>query len=288
MRNIFLVVLLIALVCAFTFSVTGQEEALPPVQPRLAASAGMDAEASLPGEPFLDLAAEPIAAFHEPTLAEAAEQNDFVTFDALYRAARTRGESVAAFQTLHEVWTFALTDPIGAFYGPDLHDRLARAYPGFAAFIEPYEIVDDNGEVFYPTSETRAFLLEQARLGSAARIQVAERRQASRPAAPDAGRPVPAPAVVTPPPVSVASATPATIQTEAAGLPVTAEVSAAAPQPIPAPIPVIAPAAPQGVPVTVPTRDSRRGLLMLITGLATLALIAVIMRLQRPTTRVAQ
>lgn len=284
MRNTSLVILLIALVCAFTFSVTGQEEALPPVQPRVTFSS--ETEEPLPGAPFLDLAVEPISEFREPTLAEAAEQNDFVTFDALYRAARARGQSVAPFETLHEVWTFALTDPIGAFYGPEMHDRLARAYPSYAAYIEPYEIVDDNGGVFYPTSETRAFLLEQARKGDLARVQIAARRPASRPVPAAASRPAIAPAVTPAAPVSVASTTPSPVQSQAAEASAAADAAASAPQPVT--VPAITPPAPQAVPVSVPARDNRRGLLMLITGLVTLALIAVIMRLQRPAARVAQ
>lgn len=281
MRNTPLIVLTIALICAFTFTVTGQEEALPPVKPRLAVLQESD-----PSSPYdnvvLDLAVEPLSGFREPTLAEAAEQNDYATFDALYRAGGTRGESSAAFETLHEVWTFAITDPIGAFYGPDMHARLSRAYPDYAAFIEPYQVVDDNGNVFYPTSETRAFLLEQARAGrrSTTRIQVAERRTpAAPPRRTETATAVSAAAgsATVPQPVSTE---PATAQAE---VPASAPAIAAVPEPVRAATPDVVPVRP----ATAPTRDGSRGLLMLVTGLLALALIGVIFRLQRAPTRAA-
>jgi hypothetical protein len=92
----------------------------------------------------------------------------------LYREAVRRGDSVAAFATLHELWTYGITDPIGAFYGPDIYERLARAYPGYASYIAEYRIVDSNGNVFYPTSETRTFLLERALEGRAPNVQLVE------------------------------------------------------------------------------------------------------------------
>src|SRR6185295_15431336 len=130
-------------------------------------------------EPTVFLAAEPILETHAPSLVEAARGNDYAMFDALYREAKQRGEKVAQFDTLHELWTWANHDPIGAFYGPDLHARFARAYPGYAAYIEDYRIVDDRGNVFYPTSETRTFLLDRIVEGNAPRVLLAERTPAS-------------------------------------------------------------------------------------------------------------
>ncbi|HET7433939.1 MAG TPA: hypothetical protein VFN10_04405, partial [Thermoanaerobaculia bacterium] len=115
------------------------------------------------GEPTVFLAVEPIRDFRIPTLGEAARNNDYASFDSLYTTAKERGENVAAYAALHELWSYQMSSPIGAFYGEELHDRFARAYPGYANFIAEYRIVDSHGSVFYPTAETREFLLERAK-----------------------------------------------------------------------------------------------------------------------------
>jgi hypothetical protein len=151
-------------VLLFTISLTAQEDPLPVVTARNTAPEVM----------LIATAVEPIREFRGPTLAEAARANDFISFDALYREARQRGESVAAFEPLHELWLYSVTDPIGAFYGADLYAKLARAYPGYRQFIEEYSIVDSLGNVFYPTAETREFLLARALEGrSVPRVLVA-------------------------------------------------------------------------------------------------------------------
>jgi hypothetical protein len=151
-------------VLLFTIPLTAQEEPLPVVTARNAAPEVM----------LIATAVEPIRDFRGPTLAEAARANDFISFDALYREARQRGESIAAYETLHELWVYSVTDPIGAFYGTDMYEKLARAYPGYAQFIEDYSIVDSHGNVFYPTAETREFVLARAIEGRAPRVLVAE------------------------------------------------------------------------------------------------------------------
>lgn len=158
--------LLIVVIGTTTFPVTGQEEPLPAIQ----------AKGSLaPLTPSVVLPAEPVAVpVPLPTLEEAARANDFITFDALYRDAVRRGDSVAAFTPLHELWTYGITDPIGAFYAPDIYERLVRAYPGFATYIAEYRIVDSNGNAFYPTSETRTFLLDRAVEGRATNVQLVD------------------------------------------------------------------------------------------------------------------
>ncbi|MEA2463946.1 MAG: hypothetical protein QOJ98_1693 [Acidobacteriota bacterium] len=150
-------------VLLFTIPLTAQEEPLPVVTARNAAPEVM----------LIATAVEPIRDFRGPTLAEAARANDFISFDALYREAGQRGESVAAYETLHELWVYSVTDPIGAFYGTDMYEKLARAYPGYAQFIEDYSIVDSHGNVFYPTAETREFVLARAIEGRAPRVLVA-------------------------------------------------------------------------------------------------------------------
>ena len=70
-------------------------------------------------------------------LARAAHANDFAAFDTQYRAT-----PVPAFRALHELWTYSVTEPGGAFYGVDMYQRFTRAYPAFAAAIGPHRIVD--------------------------------------------------------------------------------------------------------------------------------------------------
>ena len=165
-----LIVLLIAVASTGTVSVTGQEEPMPRVIP----VAGF-----APDVATVALVVEPVRDVQPPTLSEAARNNDFVTFDALFRAAKERGEPVAAYETLHELWVYSVSDPIGAFYGAETRDRLARAYPGYAAFIEDLRVVDDRGNAYYPTSETRAFLLSRANDGIAPRVMIASNRVAA-------------------------------------------------------------------------------------------------------------
>jgi hypothetical protein len=166
-----LIVLLIAVASTGTVSVTGQEEPMPRVIP----AAGF-----APDVATVALVVEPLREVRQPTLAEAARNNDFVTFDALFREAKLRGEPVAAYETLHELWVYAISDRIGAFYGAETHDRLARAYPGYASFIDDLRVLDDRGNVYYPTSETRAFLLSRAIEGSAPRVMIASNRAENR------------------------------------------------------------------------------------------------------------
>jgi hypothetical protein len=160
------VVLLIAVVGTSTMPVIGQEEPLPAIHPRGSFE---------PLTPSIALAVDPIRDLAQgTTLVDAARANDYAAFDTLYRDAVQRGELVGAFAALHELWTFSMTDPVGAFYGAETYQRLTRAYPGFARYIDEYRIVDANGNTFYPTSETRSFLLDRALEGRATRVQIAE------------------------------------------------------------------------------------------------------------------
>lgn len=277
----------IAGVAAATISVTGQEEPLPVVKRRAGFPFGNDASGAIV------LAPETLLENAPANLAEAARRNDYVSFDALYRAARDRGDSIAPFAPLYDLWTFAMTDPIGAFYGADLHGRLAGAYPAYAAFIEQHAIVDRNGNTFYPTSETRAFLLDRALAGetlAAGLFEAAEPRPtvaakrspqpASRPARPPASvvaavaAPAP-PVAVTPAPDAVATIT--TTPAEAPALvPPSITTDEVLPQSV-APVPI--------APLRTPTPDESgsRGMLLVVTGLLALALLGIVLRLQRAT-----
>lgn len=269
----------IALVGVVAFSVIGQEDPLPPVTQK----ASPDLTAIPLAEPTIVLAAEPIREYRPPTLFEAARHNDFITFDALYAAAKKRGEDVSQFDALHELWTYSVTDPIGAFYGLELYERLSRAYPGYATYIEDFRVVDSRGNVFYPTSETRAFLLDRAVEGRPSpRVLVAEtkpapvRTTAKRTVVAPAPSPEPvrviektAPPVVAPEPIVVAE-TPAAAPAPAVAEPVV--IAAKETAPAPAPVPVAA---------TVPNKTASRGILLMIIGLIGVGLLALILRTPR-------
>jgi len=133
----------VALIGVLTLSATG-EEPLSLVIPK----------ATLPS---VVTAVEPSHETASVTLADAARQNDFTAFEALYTA-----HPNPAFADLHALWTYSQTERVGAFYGEELHTRLARRYPAFAAYIDEYKIVDSHGTAFWPTAETRTFLVDRA------------------------------------------------------------------------------------------------------------------------------
>jgi hypothetical protein len=278
------VVLLIAVVGTTTMPVTGQEEPLPVIQAKTFFE---------PVTPSIALAVEPIRDLaQQTTLVDAARANDYVTFDALYREA-----PIPAFAMLHELWTFSMTDPIGAFYGEETYARLARAYPGYARYIEEFRIVDSNGNVFYPTSETRAFLLDRAVEGRPApRVQIAE--GTGTPASPPAEqaasrRRAPAQPTVKTAPASVAPAKAAARDAAAsagedAGAPKVKVVAAKAvvesapvvvaePQPQPTPAPV-AITRPEPATITVDNSFGTRGIFLLLIGILGIGVLAMMLR----------
>ena len=228
---------------------------------------------------------EPVIDPFDVALAEAARQNNFAEFDRLYQA-----NPLAPYAELHRLWSWSMNDPIGGFYGGETFERLAVAYPGFAAFIDAQKIVDSNGKTFYPTVETRAFLLSQAVRGVIAEVprptrpvQIAKKPQAA----------APAPArVVVPALPTVAAAPKAPLKTAAVprpAEPVRATPVAALPAVIAsAPVvevnaaPVVAASV---VPPPVTTKpvssDLGRGIFLIIAGLFGLGLVSVM--LQTPT-----
>lgn len=306
------ILIVVSLVSAVTISITGQEEALPVVH----ATDGGDAAASdsvsyasLRPEPTLYLAVEPIRELPPVTIAQAARNNDWLTFHDLYVRAQNRGEDVSQFQSLHELWSWSLSDPIGAFYGRDIHDRLARAYPGFSTYISEYVLVDRRGNTFYPTAETRTFLLARATRGEVPRVMIAEATEedpqralpkvsakslaaatpvvAPRVAAAAPGRRSPTkPAtqpttsvaeVATPiaPPIVTAPPIVATPPIETKPQPILAEEPKVAATPAPVPARAQQPAAE----IATDSNDLRnRGILLLIIGLLGIGILAVILR----------
>lgn len=96
------------------------------------------------------------------TLRAAAESNDYASFEAIYRKAAKRGEQLGAFADLYEVWKYAESEAAGSFFGAEMYSKLSARYPDYPKFIREYQVVDRIGQVFYPTRETRTFLLAQA------------------------------------------------------------------------------------------------------------------------------
>jgi hypothetical protein len=104
-------------------------------------------------------AAASVTAADVPTsLVEAARQNDFAAFETLF--ARETSPSQAT-RDLRLVWTFAINDPTGAFFGTEMYDQIAGAHPTFPAYIEEFAVHDRTGNRFYPTAETKKFLIEE-------------------------------------------------------------------------------------------------------------------------------
>ena len=255
--------------------IVAQEEPLPVVIARATAA---------PEVMLIATAVEPVREYHTPTLAEAARLNDYNTFDTLYRKSPD-----ARFATLHELWTYAMTNPIGSFYGEEMYERMARAYPGYAEFIDQHRIVDSRGNVFYPTSETRAFVLERAMEGRAPRVMVAE-------------DPKPAPVVATVQPAAGLRARPSRKTDEApsslerralspSAPVVVAETPAVAPVVETAPAaeaaaapPVAVQPAPAPVAAAQPEPTSSRGILLIVIGLLGVGLLAVMFRTPQDTT----
>jgi hypothetical protein len=222
-------------------------------------------------EPLVVLESEPTREVPAATLASAAHANDFATFDTLFRANESE-----AYRPLHELWTYSVTDPIGAFYGPELFERFARAYPGFAESMSQYRIIDSRGNAFYPSSETRTFLLAQAEQGRVAELarrvlETPRRARSERTArlvpaeSRRIGRQEAAPAVPSAPPVPLEP------------LPV---VIAATPAVVIRPEPLTTPAAPPAA-TSTDSRGSARGLLLVIIGLLGTGVLALIVRAPR-------
>ncbi|MDQ3282465.1 MAG: hypothetical protein M3Q69_13775 [Acidobacteriota bacterium] len=286
-RNALFAVLAFAV---FNFHVVaiGQEQPLPPVTPR----------ADAPSEVMLvALETEPIHTTSEPSLAEAARANDYASFEAIYNESKQRGAIVSQYEAFHELWTYSINDPIGAFYGQEMYERISRAYPGFASYIDDYRIVDNRGNVFYPTSETRDFLLARAIEGrTAPRVLIAQTNEAEtpreiarevKPAAVKAKAPVAAKAPI----AKVARSKPAPVVIEppqvVAPAPVaqTAVVEQPAPIATPAPqaqavaaAPVVAAAMVPGTDTAKPTDSASRGILLIILGIIGFGMLAVMLR----------
>ena len=207
----------------------------------------------------IDLPVEPARTATALTLADAAATNNYPAFMALYRDAA----DARLYRDIHELWQYSMTDPIGAFYGVEMYERFARRYPGYSSFIADYSVVDSRGDTYYPSAETRAFLLAQ--IGTA--IVVPE----EKPVVAEVKAPV---ARVTAPGPAGPAAESAALHTPA---PVVVAVAPAAPAPSIAP----APAAPVRVasrvaPVSRP--DATRGIFLMILGLVGIGMLSLMLQ----------
>jgi hypothetical protein len=170
---------------------------------------------ALPG----DLPTEPA------TLPDAAALNNFARFTALYES-----NPSPEYADLHQFWTWSIHDPNGGFYGAEQYAEFAARYPNYAAYMDRYRIVDSNGNAFYPSAETRRFLLSEALAGTVPVKRFAPAAaQTSRatpvapvvataaPAPPPAQEPAPAAAPAPAPAPLVTSPTVVLVVPEAAG-----------------------------------------------------------------------
>ena len=223
-------------------------------------------EEDSPLTPPIDLAVEPITVPIEPNISRAALRNDFLTFDRLYKTADDRGADIARWSELHRFWTWSMTDPLGGFYDQVQHDRFARTYPDYASYIADYKIIDSNGNAFYPSAETRRFLI--------ANVVAAPR---PLPVIAEAPRVVPASRRPLAPKAAETAALHAPVLT-AAPAPDPVEVAVEAPRE--ASVRVVAPAPTPATPVPVRTAARPgvgRGILLIIVGLIGIGVITVML-----------
>ncbi len=105
-------------------------------------------------------------------------RNDFRRFEGALAVAKSiadlmplgppRNElrrAILIYEDVDAVWSFAVRDRYGAYFNddslPGMHDRLNADYPGYDDYIAEYRVADRKGNVLYPTTETRRFLLKQ-------------------------------------------------------------------------------------------------------------------------------
>lgn len=103
--------------------------------------------------------------------------NDFRRFEGALAVAKSLADvmplgaqrndlrrAILIYEDVDAVWSFAVRDRYGAYFNddslPGLHDRLNADYPGYDDYIAEYRVADRNGNVLYPTTETRRFLLQ--------------------------------------------------------------------------------------------------------------------------------
>lgn len=265
MRNFSLAVRVVAIVAVFSVSAVGQQPTVL-IYPSTS----------------VDLPIEPARLAVPMTLGDAAKHNDFPMFDAMFAAASAREAS--AYAELHSFWKWSMTDPVGAFYGDDTHARFAAEYPDYANYIADFGIIDSHGRAFYPSAETRTFLLRKAISGRAAVVAEVKKpaRKASSVNVPASAGTVRAKArthtaAVKPAPIKIAASKPVVARPVAIR---PAVVKPVVIQPVvvkPVAVKTVAVKATAPVPVA-PKADTRfgRGLLLMIAGLIALGMLSLV------------
>lgn len=245
MRRFGLALRVIAIVAVFSVSAVGQQPTVL-IYPSTS----------------IDLPIEPVRLQTPMTLGDAAKHNDFPLFEAMFNAAPPYDAS--AYAELHSFWKWSMTDPLGAFYGDDTHARLAAEYPDYADYIADFGIIDSHGHAFYPSAETRTFLLRKVALGQRAVVAQAVAPKAHKVAAVRTAR---AKARIHTETVRTESK-PAVVETVTVAPVLAKPVAVAAKIVTPKPLPV---------PVA-PKTDSRlgRGLLLMIAGLIALGMLSMV------------
>ncbi|HEX7419790.1 MAG TPA: hypothetical protein VF505_07875, partial [Thermoanaerobaculia bacterium] len=70
---------------------------------------------------------------------------------------------VDVLDDVDKIWDYQFTSPTGAFFDTSSEPyRIAGKYPGYDAAIRRQIVTDQNGIKFYPTHETRDFLLAES------------------------------------------------------------------------------------------------------------------------------
>ncbi len=270
MRNVSLAVRVVVIVAVFSVSAIGQQSS-PAVFLYPATS--------------IDLPVEPVRIETPMTLADAAKHNDFPMFDAMFNAASQR--EAGPYAELHSFWKWSLTDPIGGFYGDDMHAKLAAEYPDYAEFIADFGIIDSHGRAFYPSAETRAFLLKHAMVGGS---QVPRLTEVTKPkhvaVVKKTLKPEQVPAAVVKKtlkpeqvPAAVVTAVPAQPAAQPVATPVAAKPVVVAAKPQPHTVLRAAGGAGATRRVVAPASDARlgRGLLLIIAGLIGLGMLSLML-----------
>jgi hypothetical protein len=247
MRSFSLAVRVVAIVAVFTVSAVGQQPAV-----------------LLYPSTSIDLPVEPARLLTPMTLSDAAKHNDFPLFDAMFSAASARDAS--AFAELHSFWKWSMTDPVGAFYGDETHARFAAEYPGYANYIADFGIIDSHGRAFYPSAETRSFLLREAIIGRVAVVAEVAPKPIAKPVRKASSVWVPASAGT----VRAEART----HTEAVKTPV---VKTAAARPVAIKTVAIVSVPAVNIAPVAPKTDARfgRGLLLMIAGLIALGMLSL-------------
>ena len=109
----------------------------------------------------------------------AAESNDRERFRTALTAARgvvamyppggektIASDVVSVLSDVDRLWEYQFSSPTGAFFDAGAENgaliTMLRRYPGYDDFVRRQMIVDSNGNRFYPTRESRDFLLRES------------------------------------------------------------------------------------------------------------------------------